>query len=490
MLKISSLLSILFIVFAQSVIYTQPIQVTSNGRFLQTADGRPFFWLGDTAWELFHRLSREEALTYLDNRAAKGFNVIQAVVLYELEAFESPNAYGDFPLIGEDISQINITPGNDARIAAAYDYWDHVEWIIQQAAERNLCIGLLPCWGEYVTPRFRERTIKTIQQGYDYGWFIGERYRHLNNHIIWILGGDRLPDERENGVEIWRAMAEGITDAVNGEQNFNQQADYQKTFMTYHCYRSSSVWFHQDAWIDMHTWGSYHEKHDNERAFFEPAVDWNLPEPKPTLNSEPAYELLPINYDWKNVSHGRFDDFDVRQIAYWSVFAGACGHTYGCHPVWQMYKKENPHPPLTDTAGKEWHQALDEPGAHQMTWLKKLMLSRPFFERIPDQTILLENPHDPTGHLQACRGSDYLMIYIPTGKPVQINTGKLTATQLAVWWYNPRTGEAQSAGKMANKASMTFDPPGETSRGNDWVLVIDDASKNFPAPGMVNQLSR
>ena len=57
------------------------LRVSDNGRYLQTLDGKPFFWLGDTAWELFHRLSREEAEMYLKNRAAKGFTVIQAVAV-------------------------------------------------------------------------------------------------------------------------------------------------------------------------------------------------------------------------------------------------------------------------------------------------------------------------------------------------------------------------------------------------------------------------
>ena len=37
------------------------LKVSENQRFLVYADGKPFFWLGDTAWELFHRLNREEA---------------------------------------------------------------------------------------------------------------------------------------------------------------------------------------------------------------------------------------------------------------------------------------------------------------------------------------------------------------------------------------------------------------------------------------------
>ncbi len=74
------------------------LQVSENTRFLVTADGRPFFWLGDTAWELFHRLTREEAERYLRNRAERRFTVIQAVALAELDGLDDPNPYGERPL--------------------------------------------------------------------------------------------------------------------------------------------------------------------------------------------------------------------------------------------------------------------------------------------------------------------------------------------------------------------------------------------------------
>ena len=102
----------------QAVGLAQPLKTTADNRFLETPSGAPFFWTGDTGWELFHRLDREEALIYLDNRAEKGFNVIQAVGLYELQAFESPNAYGDYPLIGENILKPDTTPGADPRSAS------------------------------------------------------------------------------------------------------------------------------------------------------------------------------------------------------------------------------------------------------------------------------------------------------------------------------------------------------------------------------------
>ena len=457
---------------------THPLTVSENGHFL-LKDGNPFFWLGDTAWELFHRLNREEAEKYLDTRAAQGFNIFQAVVLSEVDPFTKPNAYGDFPLKDGDITQINATEGDDFSDSLQYDYFDHVAWIIEQAGKKGLMAGVLPCWGEYVTPRFREQTIKDTLQGYKYGWFIGDRLKQYNNSIVWILGGDRLPDEAVNGVDIWRAIAEGITDAVNGEKNFDKKANYNATFMTFHCYPSSSRWFHNDPWIDMHTWGSYHEKRDNDRAFSVAPQDWNLTDPKPTLNSEPAYEFHPINYNQK-AEFGIFDDFDARQVAYWSVFSGTCGHTYGCHPVWRMYKEEDgPSTYFRST----WEEALDKPGATQMKYLKQLMLSRPYTERTPKQDVLAGNVYDPTGQLQATRGDNYAMIYIPTGKGIEVKMGVISGGKVKAWWYNPRNGLVQFAGEFSNKGIQRFDAPGETERGNDWVLVLDDKNAGFDEPG-------
>lgn len=133
------------------------LEVSDNQRFL-TADGKPFFWLGDTAWELFHRLTREEAVAYLDARARQRFNVIQAVALAEFDGLDIPNAYGDLPLIDRDPLRPATTAGADPREAAAYDYWDHVEFIVDEANRRGLYVGLLPTWGRGRLPEILATT--------------------------------------------------------------------------------------------------------------------------------------------------------------------------------------------------------------------------------------------------------------------------------------------------------------------------------------------
>ncbi len=117
---------------------TVRLKVSDNKRFLVKADGAPFFWLGDTGWELFHRLNREDADRYLKNRADKGFTVIQAVALAEFDGLNTPNAYGHRPLVDNDPAQPDVKDG------ANNDYWDHLDYVVRKADSLGLYIGFLP----------------------------------------------------------------------------------------------------------------------------------------------------------------------------------------------------------------------------------------------------------------------------------------------------------------------------------------------------------
>jgi hypothetical protein len=457
-----------------------------NPHFLAFADGTPFFWTADTAWELFHRLDRAEADYYLRKRADQGFNLVQAVLLGELEGLTKPNAHGDLPLIGSNPARPALTPGNSPNDADQYDYWDHADFILNRAAELGLYVGVLPCWGEYVVARETKRPIfNTLQQAYGYGHFLGERYRSQPN-VVWILGGDRLPDERPEGVELWRAMAEGIADGVNGIEALDGQADYSTTLMTHHCFASSSRWFHDDPWIDFHMWGSYHADFNLSRAYEEAQADWALPSPKPTLNGEPAYEGHRVNY---GADENVFTAYDVRQIAYWSVLAGACGHTYGAGPVWQMQAGE-PDSVSQDRVG--WRTALDFPGAGQMKYLRRLMESRPILELRPDMSLLARKPGAGANHERAARGDSYAFVYLPTGYPVPVRMDCFEGRRVRAWWFDPRTGQAHDLSEFEGTGVQTFDPPGldenrawlQTGRACDWVLVLDAVGQHFGPPGV------
>lgn len=124
------------------------------------------------------------------------------------------------------------------------------------------------------------------------------------------------------------------------------------------------------------------------------------------------------------------------------MFAGAFGHTYGCHPVWQLFEER--YAPIT-FARRYWRQALDLPGACQMRHLRRLMESRPMLSRVPDQSILVEEKSGPE-HRRACRGDGYLFIYLPQGGSVEVRLDSIEGPMIRAWWYDPRTGEARDLG--------------------------------------------
>src|SRR5689334_22954952 len=132
---------ILLVIMLNAEAQVQLLQISANKRFFQTADGKPFFWLGDTGWLLFAKTTREEAVQYLETRKQQGFNVIQVMVLHSVGI---KNVYGDHALINSDVSTPAITPGNNFNDTASYDYWDHVDFIIDEAAKRGIYMALVP----------------------------------------------------------------------------------------------------------------------------------------------------------------------------------------------------------------------------------------------------------------------------------------------------------------------------------------------------------
>lgn len=490
MKTISKLIALLAISGLFSSLCAQPWQEhgkivvnPKNPHYLQYSDGTRFFWLADTGWEMLHRLNRDEMVKYLSDRSAKGFNVIQTVIISEFIHMDKvTNYYNDSIFVGENPEKPLITSGNNPLNEQEYDFWDHVDFAVETAQKQGLYLALVPSWGEWVTPRTDKALFNTKEQAYNYGWFLGNRYQKAPN-VIWIMGGDRHPDERKNGMELWRAMAEGITDGTTGEKKLDGKADYSATLITHHSYNSSSNWFHNDTWIDFHTWGSYHAEIDNPRSIQLTIKDWNLPNPKPTINSEPCYEGHGINYAIDD--NGYFTSTDVRIAAYWSVFSGCAGITYGCQPIWQFTdKNRRKHSPKTIN---DWNEGLDLPGARQMGYLKALMYSRPMEGLRPDRSILLSGQGECSSYAPVLVGKSHAFVYIPTGNTLNLKLGVISGTKIKASWFDPRTGKFIAIGEFANSGEKSFQVPGmskelswlKSGRGCDWVLVLDDAAANF-----------
>lgn len=446
-----------------------PLHVSANKHFLVTADGKPFFWLGDTAWELFHRLNREEADRYLENRARKGFTVIQAVALAELDGLHDPNAYGDRPLIDDDPTR------PDVKVGPANDYWDHVDYIVHKANSLGLFIGFLPSWGDkWNKDRWGAGPeIFTPENAEIYGEWLGKRYRAED--LVWILGGDRQI-QNDTQREILHHMAIGLRRGDGGAH-----------LITFHPPGGNgSAQYFQDAdWMDFNLRQNGHGPeftghYDQTRA------DYDRTPTKPVIDGEPLYEDHPISFDAKKLGHSISSD--VRRPLYWDLFGGACGHTYGHHSVWQMYDPKRGKP--VNNPLMPWYEAIDQPGAGQMHFAKNLLLSRPFLSRIPDDSVIVTDrvPTNVPGagryHFSATRDTErtYAMVYAPVGRKFNVHMDAIGGARVKAWWFNPRNGQANEIGTFPSEGEREFIPP-DYGEMIDWLLVLDDASKNYPAPG-------
>jgi len=424
--------------------------VSTNNRYI-LKDGKPFFWLGDTGWELFHRLDKVEIEKYLKRRNEQGFTVIQAVVLAELDGLHTPNANGDLPLIDDDPTKPNEK------------YFAQVDYVIDKAADYNLTIALLPTWGDKI---FKQKwgvgpEIFNEQNAAAYGQWLAHRYKDKKN-IIWVLGGDRNP-RNDTDKNIWRSMGNAIKQETNN-----------KALISYHPQPNllgSAEWFHNASWLDFNMFQTVHCR--NEVVYDKIQTVYNMQPIKPVMDAEPIYEDHPVCFNAKEL--GTTNTLDVRRAAYLNLFAGAFGHTYGCHDIWQMY---NPKVQGINGPHMYWYDALELPAANQMKYVRHLLEAFPMLERVPDQSILAERNTAAAERIQATRGKDYLMVYTTAGKAFTVNMGKIKGNQVKGFWYNPRNGEKTAVAASANTGLKKFSPP-SAGYGHDWVLVLFDAFEKY-----------
>lgn len=447
-------------------------------RYLVYEDGTPFFYLGDTNWEFLMGARREDAVRLIENRHQKGFTVMQTVItgayiIQEGSAGKDvlkANVYGDKPFEASDVTRPIITEGTDFSDTDQYDFWDHVDYIVNTAASHDIYIGMIMCWHVLY-----DLGVVNKDNARTYGKWIGQRYKDSPN-IIWLMGGDTNGDIGD-GTIVFEEMAAGVREGDEGRH-----------LMTFHPRggTSSANWFHDSDWLDFNMIQSGHSAYDRPN-YIRIEEDYNRVPVKPCMDGEPRYEDHSVNW---NPENGWFNDFDVRQAAYWSLFAGSHGHTYGTRGVWQMYE---PGREKRGPLNYYWFDAMNLSGGADMQHVKDLMLSRPFLSRVPDQSMIRE-VYAEADHIRATRGDGYAFIYAPTGKTFEVDVSKIeNANQMKAWWYNPRDGICYNEeGKVSHQPFNTitnsdtfveFDPPGEPQRGNDWVLVIDDMAKEFSEPG-------
>ena len=325
------------------------------------------------------------------------------------------------------------------------------------------------CVGGPLRPKTVWKPLDTPHKAYDYGNALGKFLRGVNQHIIWSPGTDQNPDT----VNLQRVddVAEGIADGVNGISKRDGKADYRSTFMSYHtCGRKCSAdYFHNKPWLDFNgfqSWRSY------EVTVPMAQKQYRMKPAKPGIDHEPAYEG-DLSHKEKEVKTG----WHTRLQAYWSLFAGSCGHINGTTGIWDLGTRN----------WRSYEEGLRSEGRTDLQWVRKLIESKPLASRVPDQSLIVGDQSEPDrdkDYICATRGSDrsHAWVYSTNGRNLTVDMSRLKGRTIIARWYDPRTGKFQKLGTYTVKAKQQFDPPGKAEPGNDWVLVLDSTNGASAAP--------
>lgn len=430
------------------------LKVSDNHRYLVDAvNGKPVFILADTAWNL-HALKIEEVDTYLQSRADHGFNTIMFTLNFFPQASEK-NAYGQPAYIGAENNELNPA------------YFETCDKIVQHASDRGLYVMLYTLWAGTnagTMNRYTEAQLSAM------GLALGKRYAGVPN-VIFCVGGEATPPnyiDAERGNALGLALKKGC--AGQNLVTVHPESGY-----------SSSSFFASTSWLDFSLCQAKSSNESKSTAYDAAALvsrDWETTPTKPTMMGEHRYE-----------SGIKEAPLLQRRILYQCVFAGAFGHAYGHNALWPMTPHTAQPWMLKNWAPgvENWTEALDTPAASQLHHIKALLYSRPYLSRIPDQSIILAGQGvDIATRIQATRDgtsgnndATYLMAYLSAPIKVTLNTAVISSKTLNAYWFSPEKGSSEIIRRrFDNTGSITLEPKLQ----EDWVVVVEDAARNYHQP--------
>jgi len=394
-----------------------PLQVSADRRRFVDADGEPFLVVGDAPWSLIVNTTVEGCTRYLDDRRARGITTVMVNLIEHLFSSDPPRTLaGDEPF---------TTPGdfrtpNDA-------YMAHAEWVLEQAEARDMLVILYPAFLGYPDPHYPGYGGKAegwyaevVANGADgcrrYGEYLGRRFGRFAN-VMWSIGADRNPEDARPGLE---ALAEGIR-ATGGPNLMTAQ------MMPEH---SAADHYPGVSWLDCLSTYSYEIV---PRAL---ERDWRSEPTRPFFLVESAYEN---EHDASRLQ--------IRRAAYWSVLFGGNGHCMGNAPIWMF--------------GAGWEAALDSPAAHAMSLFGEFFRSIRWADLVPD----LDRALSADGRLA--------VVYIPSQRPITVETGVLAGPVVAATWFDPVSRQRLPAGTLATGGPAVLTAPFP----EDAVLLLETSTE-------------
>jgi hypothetical protein len=395
-----------------------PIKISPNGRYFTDHNGAPFFWLGDTQWQLFRDFSLAEAEIILKDRAKKGFSVIQVMVTGVGDG-TLPNKDGQTPWLNDDPA----TP-NEA-------YFKNVDAVVRLARQYGLILAMYLCHNA-------QRNFINIRNARAYTHWVTNRYR-TQKHLIWVLVTDvPIPIY----LPLIRQLVVGIQDSSRTPQLISYHPDPVNPAL-------SSGDIHSEKWLAFNmiqTWNYY------EGIYGWVTRDYHRKPVKPVVMAEGAYEAG-TEYGYP------VTPLLVRRQAYWSYLAGGF-QSYGHNHNWRV-------PP-------DWKSALEAPGARQMKILGHIFKARSWWDLVPDQRILLSQTVEGTTWNTAARSAagDWIMAYLASPTTVSIDLSKITASsKVKASWIDPQTGKTIHVGTFRTSETPVFSTPPDWEDALLWVMA-------------------
>lgn len=422
-----------------------PVRVSANRRFLEHADGTPFFWLADTAWNAGLLSTPEEFDHYVRERSRQRFTAVQWVTT---QWRASPR--------GDRLNELAYT-GRE-RIAINPQFFQRLDAKVNRLNQAGLLSAPVLLWAisggsdPTVNPGVslpEDQAIKLAQ------YMVARWQAH---DVLWILPGDG--DYRGEKAEKWKRIGRAVF------------ADGPHAPVVLH--PGGMHWvlreFQQEPWLDIHGYQSGHGDDEKTLKWMTegpPSKDWVLEPPRPFINLEPPYENH-VAYQ----SRTRIAPLTVRRAVYWSLLnAPTAGVTYGGHGVWGW---DDGTKLPTDHAGSgiplPWKEALVMPAAEQMAHVASLFTSIDYWRLRPAPDVLAEQPgRDAAARFIAAAASDkrdLLVVYTPEVRTIAMKSEAVPRGRAT--WHNPRTGERTNARGVRDGMTTRFDAPGE----GDWLLLV------------------
>jgi Protein of unknown function (DUF4038)/Putative collagen-binding domain of a collagenase len=463
---------------ARTTVGGQFMTLNADGTYLMNSiTNKPVFMTGDAPQTLMVQVDNTAVITYLADRARRGFNVLWVYPVDKTDQTNAPkNYYGNTPFNGADFTNEDAT------------YWAHIDYVVQQAQAYGITLMMNPGFvgldstGGYIQSYLNSSDAVITA----YGNWIGNRYRRYPN-IIWSIGGD---SNTLNIPGLKQKISDLATGLAAGDPNHLITSEECPVGVCGVGHNSTLDIWGGASWVGIN--GDYSQY---GQAQSQCAAQYAMMMSYPTV---PPFQIE----DWYEGTHS-ITELQLREEAYWEVLSGCyLGRMFGNDAIWTMGGPK-------DSIGKTWQSQLGSRGSVDQEYLGKLMRSREHWLMVPDaNNTVLTAGYDPRTLLGAIRESlrslvrwkprrlgsvpsvaarasdgQTILAYVPSGNAttITVDMTKISSQEheAKCWWYSPSGGEAREIGVFANSGSRNFTPPDS----NDWVLVIDDAAAELPRPG-------